>query len=85
MEKQERPIAWEPHPVTPERKKELIDQGFRIIDAKFKPKDEPVAEDETEEATLTVRELRDELTARGIEIPSHAKKAELAELLKAAE
>ena len=28
---------YEPHPVTPERKAELRGQGFRIIDAVFKP------------------------------------------------
>lgn len=30
-------IAYEPHPVTPERKAELREQGFRIIDARFAP------------------------------------------------
>lgn len=30
-------ISYEPHPVTPERKAELRKQGFRIIDARFKP------------------------------------------------
>lgn len=33
----ERKIAYEPHPVTAERKKELNDQGYKIIDARFKP------------------------------------------------
>ena len=37
-------IAYEPHPVTPERKAELVAQGFKIIDARFKPANaEPVA------------------------------------------
>lgn len=37
-------IAYEPHPVTPERKAELVAQGFKIIDARFKPvESEPVA------------------------------------------
>lgn len=36
-------IIYEPHPVTPERKAELRVQGFKIIDAAFKP-----AEIETE-------------------------------------
>ena len=37
-------IAYEPHPVTPERKSELLAQGFQIIDARFKPAEsEPVA------------------------------------------
>lgn len=30
-------IAYEPHPITPERKTELRRQGFRIVDARFKP------------------------------------------------
>ena len=32
-------IAYERHPVTPERKAELLAQGFHIIDARFKPAD----------------------------------------------
>lgn len=32
-------IHHEPHPVTPERKAELRAQGFKIIDARFKPLD----------------------------------------------
>lgn len=37
-------IAYEPHPVTPERKAELVAQGFKIIDARFKPvESEPVS------------------------------------------
>ena len=35
----ERPIAYEPHPVSPERKAELISKGYRIIDARFAPAD----------------------------------------------
>ena len=32
-------IHYEPHPVTPERKAELVAQGFKIIDAVFAPAD----------------------------------------------
>lgn len=32
-------IAYEPHPVTPERKAELRAAGFKIIDARFAPDD----------------------------------------------
>lgn len=32
-------IAYEPHPVSPARKAELIAAGFRIIDAVYAPKD----------------------------------------------
>lgn len=38
-----RPIVYEPHPVSPERKAELIGKGFKIIDAVFKPSAAPVA------------------------------------------
>lgn len=38
-------IAYEPHPVTPERKAELRAQGLVIVDIRFKP-----AEVEAEEA-----------------------------------
>jgi hypothetical protein len=37
-----RPIAWEPHPVTPGRKAELLGAGFKLIDAAFAPPDEPL-------------------------------------------
>ena len=30
-------IIYEPHPVSPARKAELRAQGFKIVDAKFKP------------------------------------------------
>lgn len=32
-------IHYEPHPVTPERKAELVAQGVKIIDAVFAPTD----------------------------------------------
>lgn len=32
-------IAYEPHPVSPERKAELRAAGFKIIDARFAPAD----------------------------------------------
>ena len=38
-------IAYEPHPVTPERKADLLAQGFKIIDARFAPPDAPAAEE----------------------------------------
>ena len=40
----DKPIAYEPHPVSPERKAELIADGFRIIDAVFAPKGDVVSE-----------------------------------------
>ena len=40
MSTQEKPIHYEPHPVSPERKAELVAKGVRIIDAAFAPEGE---------------------------------------------
>jgi 4-hydroxy-3-methylbut-2-enyl diphosphate reductase IspH len=53
----EQEIIYEPHPVSPQRKAELRAQGFRIIDAIFKPADE-----QAEEAPAA--EVHDEAPAR---------------------
>lgn len=37
-------IIYEPHPVSPERKAELVAQGFKIIDARFAPAEEKPAD-----------------------------------------
>lgn len=44
-------IAYEPHPVSPERKAELRKQGYKIIDEVFKPADE------SEGGELSAKEL----------------------------
>lgn len=36
--KDEKKIVYEKHPVSPDRKKELISKGLKIIDARFEPK-----------------------------------------------
>lgn len=79
----ERPIVYEPHPVSRERKAELLAEGFRIVDAKYRPS-------ETEDAPpadlskLTVAKLKEMLDAAGVEYPADAKKADLSALLEAA-
>ena len=35
-----REIIYEPHPVSPERKAELISKGYRILDAQFAPEEQ---------------------------------------------
>jgi hypothetical protein len=47
----EQKIAYEPHPVSAERKAELIALGFKILDERFKP-------EEPEEAPKPVRAER---------------------------
>ena len=80
----ERPIIYEPHPVTPERKAELLAQGYCIIDAKYQPADEQQDDPPSASAPkqMKVDELRAELTARGIEFDEKAKKDELLALLE---
>lgn len=58
-----KPIHYEPHPVTPERKAELVAQGVTIIDARYKPAD-LVAEEAGEEAPAITRESIDTMTRR---------------------
>jgi len=39
----EKKVIYEPHPVSADRKKELIGQGYKIIDAVFEPAQEKPA------------------------------------------
>lgn len=39
-----RKISYEPHPVSAERKAELMEKGYKIIDIRFKPAGEKAAE-----------------------------------------
>ena len=41
----EKTVWYEPHPVTPERKAELIAEGYKILDITFKPEGEPEPEE----------------------------------------
>jgi 4-hydroxy-3-methylbut-2-enyl diphosphate reductase IspH len=34
-------VIYEPHPVSPERKKALREQGYKIVDAVFDPNPKP--------------------------------------------
>lgn len=92
-----REVVYEPHPVSAERKKELNDKGFRIIDARFKPKD-----DESPSAAqasvsggeggagkagkkpshgLRIDDIKAKLTEKGIEFDDNAERADLAKQL----
>lgn len=87
---QERPIWYEPHPVTPERKAEIRAQGFVILDAMYAPSGwvAPVADaakaadvsqvaDTNKDGKVTAVELKAALTAAGVAFKSNASKAEL--------
>lgn len=42
----DKPVIYEPHPVAPERKRELVAAGYQIIDAMFKPAEQQEPSDE---------------------------------------
>lgn len=83
-------IHYEVHPVTLERKAELRKQGFKIIDARFKPVD--VEQEDGKDGKgakaskgLNVEQIKAALTEKGIEFDASALKPELAKLLDEAE
>lgn len=78
-------VIYEKHPVSPKRKAELRSKGYKIIDARFAPEGhETAASDQGGDKSMTVAELRDALTERGIAFDPKAKKPELQALLDAA-
>lgn len=78
-----RPIVYEPHPVSRERKAELLAEGFRIIDAKYKPSEVEDVPPTDDLSKLTVGKLKEMLDAAGVEYTPDAKKADLLTLLEA--
>lgn len=78
-------IWYENHPVTAERKAELRAKGYTIVDAVFMPEGHVQEVDGEGAKPLTVPQLKEALTAKGIEIPEGAKKADLQALLDASE
>lgn len=86
MEKQT--IWYEKHPVSPERKQQLRDKGYRILDIQFMPEgyvqEGEDGLDNNGDGNITVNELRADLEKRGIAFKKSASKAELQQLLLAA-
>lgn len=86
----ERPIWYEPHPVSAKRKAEIIGNGYRILDAKFMPHDyvtpgvqydkEPTGDFDG----MTLAELRETADALDIDYDKRIGAAKLREVLKAA-
>ena len=74
----ERPVYYEPHPITPERKAELVAQGYRIMDAKFAPADAapikaaapiPPAIEAHEEVAAFIDEAFSDMVPEAVEAP----------------
>lgn len=82
-------IVYEKHPVTAERKAELRQKGYKIIDAKFAPDDykhpEPMKKGSSggdrPSKGLKVDEIKAKLTEKGIPFDENAERPALAELL----
>lgn len=53
----DKPIWYEPHPVSDDRKAEILAQGYRILDSVFKPSDYEQSEEKPEK---TARKKRGE-------------------------
>ena len=85
-------VVYEKHPVTAERKAELRQKGYKIIDAQFAPADyehpEPIKSGSRDSGRaskgLNVDQIKAALTEKGIEFDAAALKPALAELLDAA-
>ena len=62
-------IAYEPHPVSPERKAELRAQGYKIIDARYAPVQDPAIPSREEIGTMKEAEIVVWLEAHGVTDP----------------
>ncbi len=67
-------VVYEPHPVSPERKAELIAQGKTILDAVYAPKGEavePTPTDITRESVgkMSRADIKEFLEAHGVSKP----------------
>ncbi|WP_447775256.1 hypothetical protein [Pseudomonas chlororaphis] len=78
-------VVYEKHPVTAERKAELRQKGYKIIDAQFAPDDyehpEPIKKGDRPSKGLNVDQIKAALTEKGIDFDASANKPVLAELL----
>ena len=82
-------IIYEKHPVSPERKAELRDKGYKIIDARFKPtraeeptKDAPPVGDGLDE--LDAAQLHELAKERGVKVHHAAGADKVREALREA-
>jgi len=80
-------IIYEKHPVTPERKKELREQGYTIVDEVYRPEGAPKkvtapdGESPKPSEGLTVAQLKKALGAKDIAFDPKASREDLAALL----
>lgn len=78
-------IAYEPHPVSPERKRELNQQGYKIMDIRFAPADYVAHQQVPDDGHPSDDELRAAIEAMTGKAPHHkAGRAKLIEAFDAA-
>lgn len=80
-------IIYEPHPVSAERKAELREKGYKIIDARFKPADElpkaaPAVDDDLD--GLDAEQLHALAKERGVKVHHAAGADKVREALREA-
>lgn len=86
-------VIYEKHPVTAERKAELRQKGYKIIDAKFAPDDYEHPEPMKKKSSggdrpskgLRIEEIKAKLTEKGIQFDDGSERPALAELLDKAD
>lgn len=59
MSTKDKPIHYEPHPVSPERKAELIAKGVRIVDAIFDPNPKPAKADKPAQQAQAAKQAKE--------------------------
>ncbi len=89
MINRERPIAWEKHPVSPERKRDLMAKGLKIIDARFAPEGyslptEGIGPAAGDLEAMSVDELHALAKARGVDVHHKAGADKVREALRQA-
>lgn len=78
-------IAYEPHPCSVDRKRELNAQGFQVLDARFKPAGAVDAADSDGDGETSKDELIAVLEERGIEFDKRWGVTKLRDALEAAD
>lgn len=73
----EQKIIYEPHPITPERKSELRAKGYKIIDAKFAPKEEKNEDPEAFDRKAAFALLKE----KGVSVAKNTPSEKLSELI----
>lgn len=70
MSKEDKPIHYEPHPVSPERKAELLAKGVRIVDAVYDPNPKPAKAEKPAQQAQATKQAKEPKQAAKAEKPA---------------